>query len=537
MSNRYNELSHCGRYVAEVDNSSLLLVKNIDGEVLHSFSLLNVVREFIGLETNTISVSQLSWELVNEVKTAISSKLVVVIDDFNLAVIFDIRRNSLPIIIQQSSQDGIEKVQWIPPTTENNDSNEIEDVEVSKNQQAGGYVNSKQLVIFTKNYLKVKLYSLDCTHILWQIIKPLHQSVIIRPKGDMWSIIANTREYNQPPVVYHFKNTGSISTLIHKYRFPVQLDSFSDVFQWSSDGKWLCWFSNTENLFGFNLQVLPLLGYGDPVVGKPVVSINWLEDGIKLVDYKKADLMMSSKDYFCCWLQKDILVTSINNNRIQFLLVNMNLLRISYRFEIQMSTIKNIWRQTNDSNGIKYRNIPHVSMATPLKNVISSNQCVVLQLANTVIVYELSIDNNNKMNPKLDLQTCINVSLEIIAVKIYDFNDKNEVIIFTSDHVLVFREGIIRVLYQTDNSRIENGYVKVDDNVQILFLITSFTGAREWEILDLDITKEPPKRKFSEDETFQKQTRRKLLEGLINTSLEITDTFATRKRANESSET
>jgi hypothetical protein len=524
--------------VAEVDSLSTLVVKNIDGDVLHSFSLSNVVGEFVGIETNTISVTQLTWEPVNAVKSAISSKLVVVIDNFNLTVIFDIRRNSLPIIIQQSSQDGIEKVEWIPPTTENIESNEDDHVEDSKQQQDGGYVNSKQLVIFTKNYLKVKLYSLDCTHILWQIIKPVHQSIIIRSKGDIWSIIADTREYNQPPVMYHFKNMGSISTLIHKYRFPVQLDSSSNVFQWSSDGKWLCWFSNTENLFGFNLQVLSLLGYEDGSVGKPVVSINWLEDGIKLVDYKKADLMMSSKDYFCCWLQKDILITSVSQNRIQFLLVNMNLLRISNRFEVHISSIKNIWRQTNDVDGVKYRNVPHVNIATPLKNVFGYNQCVVLQLANTVIVYELSIDNNNRMNPKLDLQTCINVTLEIVAIKIYDFNDKNEVMIFTTDHVLAFREGVIRVLYKTDNSRIEKGYVQVDDNVQILLLITSFiTGTREWVILDLDIAKEPSKRKIPDDDTFQKQTKRKLLEGLINTSLEITDTFATRRRGNESNTT
>ena len=119
--------------------------------------------------------------------------------------------------------------------------------------------NCKQLVVFTKHRLQVKLFSLDCTHMLWKIDRPISDEILVRPglNNTIWSLVVNSGlpvSSDAAPVIYHFYNEGSISSLLYKFKFST--NASHTLVNWSGSGKWLCNLNSIDCLFGFDFANL-----------------------------------------------------------------------------------------------------------------------------------------------------------------------------------------------------------------------------------------------------------------------------------------
>lgn len=482
MSVSLGGLSKCGNYVATVNTDVCLVIHEVSGKEYRLYDLGEILRDndIEDAGNGEINITQLTWELVLEGN--ISRKIGVLVDNFNVVLIFDFS-SEIPIIIHQAQFDGIEKFSWIPP---------VEDTDE-------GYTNCKQLVLFSKCFLKLKLYSLDATHMLFQIILPSTKSILIRPRHNMWSVIANTMEYNQPPIMYHFENLGSTSQLVHNFRFPHMNTS---KIEWSPDGKWLSCFNDEDNLVGFQLQVFPMFGMGNPAIGKEIMSLKWLQEGITAKQ-------ITSLDYHCNWLGQDLIITSINDNNLQILYVDMKILKITKNF--QDSPKLNFWKQVRDKGRLIYK--PTSSgILGKIVNVYTGLNYIIIQLTNTILIYRTeqnqTYDNITDLSREFfELKAGINISLKVVSVEIHQGDDV-EVLIVTHNHVLTFANGNVQVLYESNESIIEGSI-----NQSQLIVATEAT----WRRINLELA-------------VNIKPRKRLLEGLINTSIDVTDTFAKKKR-------
>lgn len=493
---RFSELSKCGKYVATVNSDFILNIHKLSGEKYRDYNISKILLEIKG-EDVRVNISQLSWEEV--LPGNISAKIGVVVENLDLLLIFDLHVET-PIIIQQSINDGIERFCWIPP---------IEDIDE-------GYNNCKQLVIYSKLYLKLKLYSLDATNLLFQIIRPINHQLILRPHHNIWSVVAYTMEYNQPPIIYHFQNSGSISQLIHNYRFPNQIDSNTKI-EWSPNGRWISCFNDVDNLFGFNLQIFPMLAVDNSGIGKPIISWNWLQEGFS---FDQGKMTTTSGKYWCNWLLNNLIITSINENRLQILFIDMKLLKISTHFHQKLNGIQTIWKQqiNNSSGVISYKNSLKIPLTNNIIKVLTYSNYILVQLSNAIMIYEMNQQKNQTYKKIADLnsntfelQTCINILLDIKSIEFYEKDNKIEVMVVTVDHVFLYRDGIIQVLVQ---EKIVQGYI--NQGQLVIFTNPELNSNHHWRLVNMVM------------ETFKPKKR--LLEGSINTSIDITDTFAKKKR-------
>ena len=150
----------------------------------------------------------------------------------NTVFIYDTSRGP-PVEIRRS--EPISRVEWIKPI----------------GMSSSGYSGSKQIVVFTA--LEAHLYSLDCTHIILTILKPIPR-VLPRPNHTQWTIVAESVDYNRPRVIYTFLNVGLVSRLA----FTTNGDRSAEV-TWSPDGRWLGYFALLP--FGYSLAVDSVLGH------------------------------------------------------------------------------------------------------------------------------------------------------------------------------------------------------------------------------------------------------------------------------------
>ncbi|ODV77630.1 uncharacterized protein CANTADRAFT_55848, partial [Suhomyces tanzawaensis NRRL Y-17324] len=318
-------LSLCGHYVASVVNGVLEIAPINGNGPVHTHQLNDAIRRHVvnnGVEgrprVSKAVVTQLEWEKV--VSGASCAKIGVVIENYGLLMVYELH-NHEPIVIQQSRDDGIEKFEWVPPV----------DSQQQDEDGPGGYSNSKQLVVFTKNYLHMKLYSLDCTHILLTIVKPLVHHLVVSPhrSNRIWSMVADTMEYNQPPLIYHFYNQGSTSTLFQASRLPQYLLTTPHI-EWSASGRWLSLFTGEDILYGFDLKIFNLLGTQGPLntasTVKPIFELNTMGDSKSIQGSN-----YPSTRYSGSWmsLQEDdhYVAISVADNAVELIFFSLRILR------------------------------------------------------------------------------------------------------------------------------------------------------------------------------------------------------------------
>lgn len=553
-SNTLIEPSSCGHYLAKASSIDDLLEiydipvasssKSISQitKLYRSYDLRQILQNHLGKRGTEITISQLEWEILSD-KQGKSDKLGIVIDSCSILIVLDIRTNSQPIIIEQTSEVGVEYFQWIPsPLHKIQDQNTSTNDDGENNDDGGAYFNSKQIAIFTKNRLEIKLYSLDCTHLLFTIPKPISTELLIRPNMNnrFWSIICEPYFSKNSdvmtkviadashPIMYHFYNHGSTSELFYKLRLPIKSSTNPDLY-WSQSGKWLMYFNYIDTLFGFDFHIFNSLGiYRKPISqdnemvnGDDMISLNWLTDGI-VDDLSSASLIsIGSPHYFAKWISIEdneyVIISSQNEyNKLDVILISTANFKIESRSFLPDNPITNIWKQSTDRVP-KYRKTSFKELELNSEEklvdlVISKQGLILFRFTNLIIVYELvKIQQDVKWNSKAVIRT----NDKILSVEFRIYNDKLILFITTEHQLLVYDqvEETVQTLL-TNKHRLKNVEVFQDDDGLKLLITDESTESKlnHWRVIH-----------FEGDEKKEKEkgkTKEKLNENLLDDSIQ-----------------
>lgn len=249
-------ISGCGSYIALVTAAELQIHALLPSKLFRTYNLSQCFTNH-RLQCNyrphklPVTVHSLEWEISTEEKCG---KVAVYAADSSLNVIFVFDfSEDLPVVIEVD-KDGISHLQWIPGASSD-----------------GGYSNCSQLAAFSNFATELRVYSLDCTMVLFTLPKPVSHQLIIRPGASkLWSVVASpyhgknlTERSNlvdpsrQYPLLLHFYNNGSTSEILA----PLHLDfspNEKSTFTWSPSGKWLLYFGNYVG--GYTLKIFNSLG-------------------------------------------------------------------------------------------------------------------------------------------------------------------------------------------------------------------------------------------------------------------------------------
>ncbi|RLV90760.1 hypothetical protein JA1_004340 [Spathaspora sp. JA1] len=471
-------VSPCRQFVATTKTSlsSLVEIQNTATKaILTTFNINQIVSNHLKIKNTTIVISQLQWE--HTLPNNTTKLLAIVIDNHSLVVILDITQLN-PIIIRQTRHDGIEKCQWVPP--------------VDTEQQEGAYTNSRQIVIFTKHNLSLKVYSLDCTHILYTIEKPILDTILIRPNHNnrFWSILGNTREYNSPPVLYHFYNHGSTSVLLHKVRLPHPFITPPQI-TWSDSGNWISIFSDDETLFGYHLMVYSMLGIVQQGTIGPIIDVDCFTEYSPDLNGK----------YVHTWYGENLLISRIAESSVKIQVVSMSLLRVVKEVVLGIPSFVQGWKQ--EVNRVVYN-----QFATP--NINELNQ-VLIQEDNIFIILNNSLILYYKILPdfQFEFKTIISTYERIIDIT----TTESELIICTNSQVLLYNmnKSILESLFKSFTKISRINYINQE-------LTVFYDQMAHWQVI---------RGKNNEALVLKK---RNLLNSVQSDEPTITDTFNIRKR-------
>ncbi|KAG7662442.1 uncharacterized protein J8A68_004090 [[Candida] subhashii] len=532
MTKAQTVVSPCSHYIAKItsDNSQLEIYETRTGHLHRSYNITDLIRDFIGAtrraNIDVIITRPVEWE--DKIQYGPNcSKLAVVVDNYSFVIIFDIRQDtsssssSPPIFITIPIADGIEKCQWIPPPL----TTEEEEEEQVNNQESEAYINSRQIAIFSKDYLYVKIYSLDCTNVLFTILYPLSHDIIIRPNKDnrFWSIIGNTLEHNAAPILYHFYNEGAISVLIHTFRLPNKFITFPQI-SWSPSGNWLSIFNDTEVLFGYHLMVYDFFGKvmvngeessKDSIV--PMIDMKCFEDGI--VDFSKENnIQMSPSRFHSNWLasadgSEYLFICGIEQKRICIQVISFNLLRVIKREIMEIPENERGWEQ-DKNGGIMNKNISIPgNLKLEITNVLVEGSNIFITLNDSYVLYYIF---DYQAEHKIKFKTIISLFdsiIDIIPTK------NNEAVFVTRSSTILYdmNKLIAKALFQSDN-----GIQSISYGSEEAIILYNSAITRNWEIISTRMTKRSPSKK------------RTHLSLIADTSMnvdEVTDTFHELKRA------
>lgn len=497
-------LSRCGEYVASCGgNGTLTIHRFTDSVLFRRYNLRKVLnshyaRNAIDHKEIDVLVKQMEWE--ETVDDSISTKLAVVVNSF--VVVFDIRGESEPILVQQPRNEGVEKVQWVPPI----------------DTKSGGYVNSKQFVVYTQHYLQMKVYSVDCTHILFSILKPVLKSIIIRPRrrNCVWSVVADALEYNAPAIVYHFYNEGSTSVLLQRSRLPKIYLSPPTV-EWSDSGKWLLIFSDRDSIYGYDLKVYDSLGLS----GRSLIDLNYVKDSIlDRFNDEDSKLVLRAQNYATRWISvhdtEYMLVASISQGSyLEFSLVSTNLLRIVAQSTFLLGKIANCWKRMGNA---KYRVVNQRTFSmksTAIRHISSINAYSCVQFDEALLIFGMGQES------QFSLRATISLELPITVLKPFEY-DNDHLLFATSDHVAIYNLHAqeLQVIY---SGAVRDAFVELTGTK--LFVIVAKDLAKtisNWQRIEVHRTEKSQPKKQND----------RIKIGLTDTSNieEFTDTFNNRKR-------
>lgn len=525
MEKRQPVVSPCLNYVANtsLDNNHLNIYNSRNGQLFRSYNLVDALREFIKVRKRAkieISITQIEWEERTSYGPA-CSKIAIVVNNFSFLVVFDIRRPETyaPIFIVIPPSEGIERCQWIPPP---------EIGEEENRQNPSEYINSKQIAIFTKSYAHVRIYSLDCSHMLFSMRYPVFPEIIIRPnKGNrFWSLIVNTVEYNAPPMLLHFFNEGSISALVHRIRLPHKIVTTPHI-SWSPTGTWMQISSDTESLFGFHLLAFDFFGPStdndSTKVGEigSVINMKYFDSGMI---NEKESIQLSPGKFYSNWLtpadgSEYLFICGIEQRQIFVQVVSFDLMRVVYRDIIEIPENVQGWKQ--EPAGLSFTNIQiprnykleMTDVFTDGTNIfITLNETYVLHYSFDILLHEKS---------KVRFTTLISV-LDTVNRIIPTKN--NEAIIVTRTHAILYDMNKLKARVSFAG---RDGIQSINfghDETMVLF--NNRRMSPNWELIPnrelIDETKQPPSR-----------VRLSLLdENMLNMD-EVTDTFQGIKRARQ----
>lgn len=238
-------VSGCGSYIALMAGNDLQIHTVSPPSLLRRFNVTKSLQKHItnhGVQGShsKFEVVQMEWEITKDRK---ATKIAVYAASlgFHALLLLDLKEDD-PVIIEQDPI-GVDSFQWLMGSA------------------GGAYKNCTQLAVFVKYSLELRVYSLDCTHVLFSVPKPL-SGVLTRPDSKIWSVVLapyggkhHRLMDNRSPVLLHFYNEGSTSMLLASLRL-----EFLDLAlaEWSPLGKWLSVFD--AGLAGYSLKIFNSLG-------------------------------------------------------------------------------------------------------------------------------------------------------------------------------------------------------------------------------------------------------------------------------------
>lgn len=487
-------VSPCGTYIARVSSieASLEIFRVPENpnaavkDLYRSYGLNQEIENYVGKQKDRIRITQLKWEELDEA-TSTADKIALVIETYSLLLIYDIRKSTEPIVIEQSPEEGIEDFQWIPPPIG----------EKKQNEEVGAYTNSKQIALYTKNRLELKVYSVDCTHILFTIPKPVSLKPIIRPNlnNQIWSVIAepylekNTNVMkvalaDTKPIIYHFYNSGLQSQVLYQFRLPTQYLTLPSI-SWSPSSKWFMYFG--EPLFGYSLQVYNLMGINHKStkafdhVGHAMLQLDWATENIQ--DHP---VYFGSIKYISRWIKANesekidesiIISTKTEDGKIEIMIVSMESFKITCHWTLPDTPIENLWSQNNDT---KYRKIfpltPITLQDNKLHDVFTDAKGLVLfQFDFFIYIYKTT--KGAKIEIEWQLVDVIQTQARILNIDYKEHNDQRKIFITTEDHIAVYDEitRLVRCIH-TNKHKIKDVFI-FQTGEKVKFIITDNTSS------------------------------------------------------------
>lgn len=496
-------VSECGKYMAiYLPDLNTLKIFLIDSKLLiHAYDVGDTIKQHLILPSSPleIRVGKILWEHV--IGNNDSTKLGVMVENFAMVIVYSLPTSPLesfsnldpePMIIQQDHADGIEDFFWIPAMENFYD-----------HQEPGAYINSRQLLVYTKRYLQVRLYSLDCTHILWKLSKPVSKRPLINPQDRrLWSLVLESRSptaRDLNPLVYHFYNDGSTSNLLYRFSLPNILLSDGFELEWSQSGKWLIYFNCVDTLFGFTLQVFNVLGVNQRhefnqqhiiPMGDPIININWLTDGF---ENDTSPITVGNLKYHLTSLSIDeitdyILVASTNDSYSQLELITTSIkdFRIINKETLEDFSGLVFYRQAFDGDNIYYtRTRSDIrNNSFDLKNMFVINQpnikLLIIQFEESMLVNEILV-NDESIN-KLVTYKPIQFILTDKIISIDRFNE-TDLLVLTSTHIFHYTLNQITVIYQ-NFPFISHSEFKFNDMVKLI--IFPDNDDDDWVVKQID---------------------------------------------------
>ncbi|KAI5956660.1 hypothetical protein CANMA_004497 [Candida margitis] len=474
------QLSPCRNYVGQIqplEDSIVLNIFQTPHNTLHrSFQMIELIQSRISLEEIPTSLDiSFQWEYPHNGREC--KKLAVLARNMSALFILDINKDeSSSVLIRQPQTEGIESFQWIIPT---------------ESEEAAGHSNSSQLLLFSTSSLSAKLFSLDCTHKLFTVDKPLSDRVIYRrtTNGTFWCLIADTFEYNVPPTMNQFLNTGPLSIPVNSVRFQNFVSEEAHV-DWSPSGNWLQVLDRNETLSGYSLKVYGSNGSDGPDLAKPLVDIEFANEVEVEVDGMVKTLKGATQS---CWFSSDdeelLLLARVMGHNLELQVVSMKLLKVVKR------KVKNLKNTAPDlsSKG---------SLEVGVKKVFQLHEFFFVQLGNHLLYCFRYYSDELKFITNIESRS------EIVDVIV----DKDRWFIITTHQILLHEKSIVRPIFSTN----ETIYFTSLLDKESLIVLNQGPRSELWIYININQATQNSQNKSAAG----------------NQSIdEMTDTFAMRKRA------
>ncbi|KAG5416720.1 hypothetical protein I9W82_005684 [Candida metapsilosis] len=459
------QLSPCRNYIGQIqpleDSIELKIIQVPQNKLRRSFEVIDMIRsKFPTKDIPPALDISFQWEYNQKGREC--EKLGVLIRNMAALFVLDINRDEASsVLIRQPQSEVIESFEWLPPI---------------KEEKGTGYTNSTQVVLFSESNLSAKLYSLDCTRKLCTVHKPIKDRIIYRKtsSGSFWCLIADTFEYNVPPIMYQFLNTGSFSVLINSTRLRSFVSEEAHM-DWSHSGNWLQLLDRNEDLSGYNLKVYGSNGVGGPHFAKPLVHIEF-ESEVE----ENGSIMESAGRVHTCWCsssEEELLLSArVIGSYLELRVISMRLLKVVSR---ETKNLKEV--AENITRGVT--RVSHL------------NQLVFVQLDRHMLcVY--------KLDDSLGYITSIQTQMPILDI----FVDESRWFIISEHQILLYENDVVKTLLSTDT--VIYSASLLDKETIIVF--NRGSNGESWDYLSTKASKA----------------------NTSNQSMdEVTDTFAIRKRA------
>lgn len=541
------ETSQCGKFIAVVINSELQihsLTELNDPIIYYIDRILRTHYQTSGYSIRRrygdFKVHQLEWELL--AGNSDSTKIAAYVTDslLHLIMVFDLAERN-PIIMEQDPI-GVARFQWIPPPQE-----------AATDEKSGAYTNSTQLAVFMNHGLELRVYSLECTHVLFTIPKPFVSELILRPKPlRMWSVLAlpyyaknltsrsilSNNVLSTSPVLHHFYNHGNTSVLMALLPLSF-LPSSSAKFSWSEKGKWLLCFDDRENMYGYTVRIFNLLAIHDKYTRSPAQHIAQSTIEFKgSLDGQRSTAASKTSEPRClsAWGNIDesefILAISSGLDAVPVKIFDIThaaaLPAVTLNFSDGVS-----WSQTTDfQKNVRYRRMFHASPSLRWTSLVSFGPHHVLSSSDWIVILHALFKSH------VAVEVVCSISASLRFLKAHKLRTGRFVLAF-ADHVAVQSPNAVEVI-ATSRYQFKSANVYETSSKAVVVVVEETPSGPVWRLVTHTLDKRTDKTlgligqtEYSEDSSkvmkLIKDAHRSDL-GLRRDTREATDTFQTSKR-------